>query len=308
MLARVSIIEMMFGKYNSKRAFTLIEVLVVVSIIVVLTTIILSVIFNARSESRDIARSTIAQQLSLGIRLYKEAGGTYPDFPAGVELGVGNPIDALLQPFLNQIHADPLGDSKGGGVYGFWYYSNFNCNGEVHDVVVVRKMENDKNGNYSTKCNVGGFLIPEHKFNIIPTAYAGAGPPYTQSAYVIPCVVNTFTATPVTLPFGGGIAQFGWTTTGVAPAGVSITPAVGSGLANSGAITSRVTKSTSFTLTGAPDKSHNTACTQQVSVSVSGAPVYTQSGYTSYVQSAYYAQTSYPWSSSNAGAYIIFVD
>ncbi len=152
------------------RAFTLIELLVVVTIIAILTSLILLAVFNARKESRDTARATVAEQISLGVRLYKEAHGTYPEYPNGVELGVGNPIDAELAPFLKSSLVDPLGDTAG-DEYEYWYYPNFLCNGERRDVVVVKKMEFDDNGNFDEVCG-GQASVIDKSFYLIKKAFA----------------------------------------------------------------------------------------------------------------------------------------
>ncbi len=156
-------------KQNFSKAFTLIELLVVVSIMLILSLVVMTAIMDARKESRDTARATTAEQLSLGIRLYKEAEGKYPVYPNGVELGVGNPIDAQLAPFVKQIPKDPLTQGTG-DEYEYWYYPNFLCNGERRDVVLVKKMEFDDNGNFDEVCG-GGAVLPMET-GLIPRAHA----------------------------------------------------------------------------------------------------------------------------------------
>jgi prepilin-type N-terminal cleavage/methylation domain-containing protein len=155
-----------------QKAFTLIELLVVVSIMMILALVVMTAIIDARKESRDTARATTAEQLSLGIRLYKEAEGKYPAYPNGVELGVGNPIDIQLAPFLREIPKDPL-TSGSGDEYEYWYYPNFLCNGVRHDVVIVKQMEMGDNGNFDEVCGgaPSGFL-PSPIYSIMNTVYA----------------------------------------------------------------------------------------------------------------------------------------
>jgi prepilin-type N-terminal cleavage/methylation domain-containing protein len=143
--------------------FTLIELVVVISILVMLSLVILAVMFNARKESRDTARIAIAQQLSLGIRLYKEANGAYPSYPAGISLGEGGALDVLLAPYVRTIPHDPLGATASAEGFGFMYISDTPCGGSLKAVVAVGKLENDEVGNADAVCEIpddGRYLIP----------------------------------------------------------------------------------------------------------------------------------------------------
>jgi prepilin-type N-terminal cleavage/methylation domain-containing protein len=194
-------------KIYSQKAFTLIELLVVVSIMMILALVVMTSVVEARKESRDTARATTAEQLSLGIRLFKEATGKYPDYPNGVELGakLPGPLDAELAPFIKQIPKDPLTDGEGND-YEYWYYPNFLCNGERHDVVIVKQMEMGDNGNFDEVC--GGAVLP-YETGLIPKTHAasyggggyGQSSYYSQSQYVYaqsayaPCVVSVSPST-----------------------------------------------------------------------------------------------------------------
>lgn len=170
-------------RFGQTKGFTLIELLVVVSVIIILIVGILDVLYNARKQARDRARISDSEQLKLGLSLYKEANGKYPAYDAGIQVGVGGAIDTLIQPFLTKINNDPLGTKSGIGVseYAYWYYSNFTCGGTKHNVIVVKKMELQKNANYNHVC-LGLPYLPESE-GLIPTAYAGGGGGYGQSAY-----------------------------------------------------------------------------------------------------------------------------
>jgi prepilin-type N-terminal cleavage/methylation domain-containing protein len=137
--------------FGQSRGFTLIELLVVISIIAILSLGILTALYNARKESRDLARMSDVQQLKLVIKLYKEAQGIYPVHAAGIEIGAGRAIDAQLRPFVAKINRDPLGVSP----YGYWYHSAFNCTQASQRVILVRKVENIKNANFDKVCGAG---------------------------------------------------------------------------------------------------------------------------------------------------------
>jgi prepilin-type N-terminal cleavage/methylation domain-containing protein len=154
------------------RGFTLIELLVVISIALVLSLIVLSVVMEARKDARDSIRVAAAEQLALGIRLYKESEGEYPAYPGGVELGVGGAIDTQLGPFIKSIPKDPLGSTD--DVYEYWFYPDFLCNGVRHDVVIVKSMERTENSNFEEVCggNTSMQSTSPALLGLIPTAHA----------------------------------------------------------------------------------------------------------------------------------------
>lgn len=148
--------------HQTKQAgFTLIEMLVVVSVIAILTALITTAVFQARIESREMSRVTDLEQLKLGLKLYKEAHGDYPgiedgvavDYEDGVEIGVGNTIDAELAPFLSQVKADPMAEPGGGGAYGYWYASDLLCRGSGRVAIMAKSTEKEKFANFAEKCD-----------------------------------------------------------------------------------------------------------------------------------------------------------
>jgi prepilin-type N-terminal cleavage/methylation domain-containing protein len=143
----------------SKRGFTLIELLVVLSIIAVLALGIMSVLFNARKDAHDTLRVNTTEQLKLGVRLYKESEGVYPDYADAIEIDsseTGSLYDELGA-FMKGLKPDPLGADG----YGFWYDSDFNCTASGQRVVLVQQVELPENSNFSTECaGAAGELPP----------------------------------------------------------------------------------------------------------------------------------------------------
>ncbi|MEZ4200373.1 MAG: prepilin-type N-terminal cleavage/methylation domain-containing protein [Candidatus Paceibacterota bacterium] len=86
--------------YRSVRAFTLVELLVVISIIGILTAIISVSLSAARANARDKARVADIANLHQALRLYAEENGQYPLYPEGVTVGTGGAIDIDLAPYL----------------------------------------------------------------------------------------------------------------------------------------------------------------------------------------------------------------
>ena len=126
--------------------FSLIELMVVMGIIAVILTISMVSITNIKAQNRDKERKADVAEYQLAIRLYYEQNGDYPDYPNGVQLGVGNTIDAQLSPFLPSLPQDPDGSSQ------YWYDSAFDCNGKVGPVIFTTNMEMGGNSNFATRC------------------------------------------------------------------------------------------------------------------------------------------------------------
>ena len=138
------------ARFSSHRGFTLVELLVVVTVIAVLILAVMSAILGARKESRDYARINHAEQLKLGIRLYKEALGTYPNYPSGARLIPGSVLATPLAPFVT-VQSDPLG-AVSAATYAYWYDSSFTCTEAGQRVVLVQRLENTDNSNLLTLC------------------------------------------------------------------------------------------------------------------------------------------------------------
>ena len=138
--------------YNSKKqGFTLIELLVVLSLVVILGGGILTAVFNARKESRDMARTATAEQLKLAVRLYKDAKGAYPSAPSGTELIPSNGIGADILPYLQNFTEDSMRQDG----HEYWYDSDFDCTVSGQRVVFMRKLEFADNSNFNTVCGAG---------------------------------------------------------------------------------------------------------------------------------------------------------
>lgn len=141
---------------NNKKGFTLIELLVVISIIVILAGGILTAILNARKEARDMTRATTAEQLSLAVRLYKDAKGLYPvpatgTYNGGVPITAGSQIYNQLLPYLPNFQVDSM-SAQG---HQYWYDSSFICTATAQKTIFVRKLEFPGNSNFNTVCGSG---------------------------------------------------------------------------------------------------------------------------------------------------------
>jgi prepilin-type N-terminal cleavage/methylation domain-containing protein len=110
-----------------QKGFSLIELLLVVSIISLLTSIVMSALDASRKKARDAARLEQAQTIRTALELYFSDNGSYPPVSAdsGCEAGydcshLGGTFINGLSPFLAGDIKDPLNTSN----YHYLYTRN----------------------------------------------------------------------------------------------------------------------------------------------------------------------------------------
>ena len=83
---------------KNKKGFTLVELLVVISIISLLTSIVLASLNDARKKARDSARISSVLQVQKALAMYFSENGHYPTYNGAAALGqlvAGNYISAV---------------------------------------------------------------------------------------------------------------------------------------------------------------------------------------------------------------------
>jgi prepilin-type N-terminal cleavage/methylation domain-containing protein len=103
--------------------FTLVELLIVISIIGILSTVVMINFEKTRSKSRDLKRTTDISQVQVALALYLNKYGKYPVGP-GNTAGTWSVLDnALVQAdrFLPELPSDPINGTRGGVVYKYGY-------------------------------------------------------------------------------------------------------------------------------------------------------------------------------------------
>lgn len=143
-------------KYQKRLGFTLIELMVVISIIVAISSIVLTNINDSRKRSRDALRVQQAAQVQRALELFFSEHGRYPDVANdgldtnGEIVGSGGAFDVLIQPHLSAPQSDPLWDSTLGdapanyptpNTHYYYGYDPVNAGGECDPVLLIHSFE-----------------------------------------------------------------------------------------------------------------------------------------------------------------------
>lgn len=90
--------------------FTLVELLVVISIISLLSSIVLSALNSARLKAREAYRAESAKSIKNALELYYDANGRYPyNLQGGPTAYLLSNLASDLSPYLSAIPTDPQG-------------------------------------------------------------------------------------------------------------------------------------------------------------------------------------------------------
>jgi prepilin-type N-terminal cleavage/methylation domain-containing protein len=105
-------------KHLSTKGFTLVELLVVISIIALLAGIVIASLSGAKASTRDARRLADIKNYELAIRLYYQNNGEYPPCSTYIDFQC---LQTALAPFMGAQAQDPQYPAKQ------YYYDNW-CN------------------------------------------------------------------------------------------------------------------------------------------------------------------------------------
>lgn len=120
------------------RGFSLIELLVVITIISLLTGVILTSISGSRAKARDSQRVSDLGQLQLALALYLDRCNSYPSSLV-VSTNNGCPSGITLGSYIGQIQTPPAG--AGQAAYDYATLCTSSCNSVYVSYVLHAKLE-----------------------------------------------------------------------------------------------------------------------------------------------------------------------
>jgi prepilin-type N-terminal cleavage/methylation domain-containing protein len=141
----------MFQELERKnKGFSLIEIMVVISIIGILVSIVTMSFDSARKTSRDKARMAELKEVQLALELYKSQNGRYPAAGCSAGSNWSGPgpggwtscedyITSLVPSFIPNLPKDPNQEYDSGE--GYLYRTN--SNGDAYKLIVYRSVENN---------------------------------------------------------------------------------------------------------------------------------------------------------------------
>ncbi len=117
------------------RAFTLMEILVVVGIIAILSAIVLGLYSPARLKARDAKRVSDLAQIQLAFGIFFDKCGVYPPNLNGVDYTCPNDSSIILKDYLSSIPVDPINT-------GEYIYSYITTDSPATYYKITAKFEN----------------------------------------------------------------------------------------------------------------------------------------------------------------------
>ncbi len=149
---------------NIKKGFTLIELMVVISIIGLMSSIVLSALNDARAKARDAQRIQSLKEIQKALILYYDANGQYPDDLSGsvygtdcwecVAIGIYGVVydsnkQAGLQQYLSTRPSDPSVPASGqfqvNTATARGYYYKVSGSGQDYKIGIIGTIENINN-------------------------------------------------------------------------------------------------------------------------------------------------------------------
>ena len=141
---------------NFKKGFTLVELLVVVSLIGVLATLVLANLNSARERARDAERKSDLRNIQTALRLYYNDNGGYPTSSSGSINGCDGAsctwgsawIDGSIT-YMNILPADPLSPTQD------YVYARDATDTDLYTLYACLENKSDEKGVVEANCTSG---------------------------------------------------------------------------------------------------------------------------------------------------------
>lgn len=134
------------------RAFTLIELLIVVAIIGILAVALVPRITGSTMTARDAARKADLQQISTALEMYYNSNGSYPGTPSTAQCVSSTTLGTTLASYISSVPTDPKSGgsssqtiSIGGAVActNNYYYLPLGSSTSATSYVLIANLEDD---------------------------------------------------------------------------------------------------------------------------------------------------------------------
>lgn len=144
-----------------QRGFTMIEVMVVVTIISILSAVLYASFDTSRAGARDSVRQVDLKQTQLALELYRAQNGRYPARGCGVTSGWAGPgpssnsiftecddyINGLAPRYIAELPTDPISEDVSNR--GFYYRTD--AGGTMYKLMVFRTVERREVEDYNNE-------------------------------------------------------------------------------------------------------------------------------------------------------------
>lgn len=136
--------------FKHQKGFTLVELLVVISIASLLASIVLNSLKGVRVKARDARRMTDLKEIQKALTLYYHDYGAYPGMSVSTGEGANwGQLGATLASYISLLPKDPL--NSGDNVFTYYpdsYYYTYICtSGGCQDYDLIAQFEDKTNPN-----------------------------------------------------------------------------------------------------------------------------------------------------------------
>lgn len=134
-----------------KRGFTLVEMLVVITIVAIVASIVLVSVNSAREKSRDVRRKADLKQIRLALEAYRSVNGRYPQAGScayGINCYVYSSAGSSWIPaltsgnYMPKVPVDPINNANGPWAVGNYTYAYGNVTSDGQAFDLTAQLEN----------------------------------------------------------------------------------------------------------------------------------------------------------------------
>ena len=135
------------------RAFTLVELMIVIAIIGMMASVVLASLADSQRRARDTRRIDDLRQIQKALELYVTDHYTYPKEGANMNgnISTNATFKNAIAPYLKGVPVDPAGINN--ATFYYYYDGAHTCNNKDYAIIFARQMDKASNSNYATTLN-----------------------------------------------------------------------------------------------------------------------------------------------------------